>query len=401
MQDGSFALFSSGAAPKKSADQHYPFEVNRNFYYLTGIDQAHSYLLIIKGLKTKTVLFVEKRSQQQILWDGDVLSFDEAKVISGIEDVLDNNSLERYLSTILSSSRQALYGPLTVAYFDFQGGFQTKEFAENYSKKLTDSYPYLMIKDLHLELARLRSIKDDHEVNLMKEAISITNEGINLMMAHAKAGMIEHELEAYFEYTLKKHGVHTSFHTIAASGPNGCILHYDKNNRKTKDNELILFDLGAFKDNYASDISRTFPLNGRFTKQQKAVYDIVLACNKQCIDYVKPGITMAELNEYAKDILSQGLMKLGKIKQPEELIKYYYHSIGHFLGLDVHDVGDYTQPLKAGQIITIEPGLYIEEDNIGIRIEDNILLTKDGNINLSKDIIKEVKDIESFMKQTD
>ena len=204
----------------------------------------------------------------------------------------------------------------------------------------------------------------------MKEAIKITNEGINLMMKKARPGMVEHELEAYFEYTLKKHGVITSFDTIAASGTNGCILHYSDNNRKTEDNELILFDLGAYKNNYASDISRTFPLNGKFTELQKKYYDIVLDCNKKCIKFVKPGVTWKELNDYAKDILSEGLIKLGKIKEKEELIKYYYHSIGHYLGLDVHDVGPYTESLKEGQVITIEPGLYVKEDNIGIRIED-------------------------------
>lgn len=398
LDDHSFALFSSGYAPKKSADQHYHYEVNRNFYYLTGIDQAHSYLLIIKGLEVKTILFIERRSPQRILWDGDVLSFEKAKEISGVDVVLSNTELDTFIGSILSNTRQAVYGKLHEVYFDFQGGFGVKEFSEEYSQKLNKSFPYLNMKDLSLELSNLRSVKDESEVEHIKEAIKITNEGINLMMKHAKAGMIEHEIEAYFDFTMKKHGVKPSFHTIAASGANGCVLHYDKNNKETKDNELILFDLGVFKNNYASDISRTFPVNAKFTKAQKAYYQLVLDCNKLCIDYVKPGITWKELNEYAKDILSEGLIKLGKIKTKEELINYYYHSIGHFLGLDVHDVGDYTKPLKEGQILTIEPGLYIKDENIGIRIEDNVLITKDGCINLSSEIIKEIKDIENFMK---
>ncbi len=399
MKKGSFAIFSSGFAPKKSLDQDYPYFVNRNFYYLTGINQADSYLCIIKGVIEKTILFVEKRTPERMLWDGVVLTFEEAKEISGVDLVMPNTALDTFISSILSSTRAAVYGELTNVYFDFQGNFKVHEFAEDYSEKLKISYPYLNHNNLNHLLAELRSIKDKKEIAAMKEAIKITNEGINLMMKNAHPGMVEHELEAYFEYTLKKYGVTTSFHTIAASGANGCILHYSENTRKTQDNELILFDLGAYKDNYASDISRTFPLNGKFTELQKKYYNIVLDCNKKCIKFAKPGVTWKELNDYAKDILSESLIKLGKIKEKEELSKYYYHSIGHYLGLDVHDVGPYKEALKEGQVITIEPGLYIAEDNIGIRIEDNILLTKDGNINLSKDIIKEVKDIEAFMKK--
>ncbi|NMA05760.1 MAG: aminopeptidase P family protein [Acholeplasmataceae bacterium] len=399
MDKGSFALFSSGYAPKKSLDQHYPYFVNRNFYYLTGINQAYSYLLIIKGVIEKTILFVEKRTPERMLWDGVVLTFEEAKEISKVDLVMPNTVLDTFISSILSSTRAASYGPLDNVYFDFQGNFNIREFAEEYSEKLKVNYPYLKHHNLNSLLSSLRSIKDKEEIRRMKEAIKITDEGLNLMMKNAKPGMVEHELEAYFEYTLKKHGVTVSFNTIAASGPNGCILHYGDNNRKTEDNELILFDLGVYKDNYASDISRTFPLNGKFTELQKKYYEIVLECNKKCILFAKPGVTWKELNDYAKDILSDGLIKLGKIKEKEELSKYYYHSIGHYLGLDVHDVGPYTEPLKENQVITIEPGLYIAEDNIGIRIEDNILLTKDGSINLSKELIKEIKDIEAFMKK--
>lgn len=399
MKDGSFALFYSGKAPKKSADQTYPFCVDRNFYYLTGIDQEEAYLLLIKGTKQESILFVENRSPERILWDGPVLTFDEAKGISLVNQVKDYQTFDSFLEAILSSSRVAVYGKLNYAYFDFQGGISKPfGFAETYAKKLLSIYPFLQIKDLHLDIAKLRSIKDNKEIEAIVKAIDITNEGINLMMKKAKEGIKEYELAAYYHFTLESYKTSPSFDTIAASGPNGTILHYKDNNRTTEKGELILFDLGTFYQHYASDISRTFPLSGRFSELQKKYYDIVLECNKKCIEYVKPGITWQELNVYAKKILSDGLIKLGKIKDETELQKYYYHSIGHFLGLDVHDVGDYTAPLKEGQIITIEPGLYIKEDNIGIRIEDNILITKEGAKNLSAHLIKEIKDIELFMK---
>lgn len=398
----SFVVLYSGTAPKKSNDQSYPFLVNRNFYYLTGIDQENVYLLMFKGMgKTLRILFVEPFDELKALWVGSGLSFDEAKEISQVDQVLSIHDFEAVLSRFLGDTRGAQFGHLKYLYLDFQrlslDSLSSEE--ERLALKLQKNYPYLNLENIRHTLSRHRSIKDKIEVEKIKEALVITKEGIESLMKHSKPGMIEYELEAYYRFVLHSKGVGESFKTIAGAGKNATILHYEQNNTLINDNELILFDLGVSKDHYASDISRTFPVNGKFTDRQKAYYEIVLECNKKVIEYLKPGVTNEAWNNYAKELLTEGLMKLGKIKDPSELSKYYYHSIGHFLGLDVHDVGDYNEPFKEGQILTVEPGLYIADEGIGIRIEDNILLTKDGNINLSKDIIKEIKDIEEFMKK--
>lgn len=210
--------------------------------------------------------------------------------------------------------------------------------------------------------------------------------------------MMEYEIEAYFNFELNKRGIKEfAFDTIAASGKNATVLHYSSNNTKTQDNELMLLDLGAQYQLYNADISRTFPLNGKFTERQKQVYNIVLKANEEVMKAVKPGVTLMELQNLCKSILAEGCKSIGLIKEDSELSKYYFHGVSHPLGLDTHDVGSRGMKLEAGMIITDEPGLYIEEEGIGIRIEDDILVTENGYENLSQSIIKSVEDIESFM----
>ena len=401
LSEQSISIFYSGKAPKQSLDQFYPFYVNNNFYYLTNIDQEDAYLVIIKGNnKQETILFIEPFDELKALWVGSGLSFLEAKEISGVDKVLPITSFHSVMASYLSLSRSALFGVIEEVYFDFSSSLvEGKDHINFLANEFNEIYPYLKQANSHPLLSELRMFKETSEVEKIIKAIDITKEGIELMMKHAKANMKEHELEAFYHFVLYKYGVRPSFKTIAASGVNATILHYEKNNDIIKDNELILFDLGVSYLGYASDISRTFPVNGKFSERQKAYYEIVLNANKKVIEFIKPGVTNEEVNNYAKDLLADGLIKLGKITKKEELSKYYYHSIGHFLGLDVHDVGHYTKPFSEGQIFTVEPGLYIKDENIGIRIEDDILITKDGSVNLSKDIIKEVKDIEEFMKK--
>jgi Xaa-Pro aminopeptidase len=214
-----------------------------------------------------------------------------------------------------------------------------------------------------------------------------------------KPGLFEYELQAEYNYVLNKNRTTPSFDTIAASGKNATVLHYIDNDSKIPENQLVLFDLGVDYDYYCSDVTRTIPSSGKFTKRQKEVYEVVLEANKKSIEWLRPGVTIKEFNDYGKKILIEGAKKLGLIKEDSEISKYYYHSLGHYLGLDVHDVGNYAKPIPEGALITIEPGLYIAEEGIGIRIEDDVVVTKDGAINLTKDIIKEVADIEAFMKK--
>lgn len=402
LKDNSLLIIHSGIAPKKSADQKYPFNVNRNFYYLTGIDQEDSYLVLAKGADLeKEYLFIEPYSKLKALWEGEVLSFDVAKEISQVDQVIGNTKLINQISTFLSPTRGAIFGEIKNVYFDLEKLNLTEDdsVAHKLAIKLNKNYPYLNIETITAHLSYLRSIKDESEVALIQQAIDITEEAIINLYQNAEPGLTENQIEAFYNFVLNWHGVTPSFDTIAASGVNGTVLHYSKNNDLTQDGDLILFDLGVSFRNYCSDISRTFPVNGKFTKRQKEIYEIVLHTNKEVIKMLKPGVTFKEFNEYAEKLLAEGLMKIGKIERKEELRQYYYHSIGHFLGLDVHDVGDYTRPFEKGQILTVEPGLYLADENIGIRIEDNILITEDGYINLSENIPKEIKDIEKIMNK--
>lgn len=212
--------------------------------------------------------------------------------------------------------------------------------------------------------------------------------------------MMEYQIESYFDFALKQHGVKDfAFKTIAASGKNATVLHYSDNNSKTEDGDLILFDVGAQYEYYNGDISRTFPVNGKFTDRQKTIYNIVLEGQQIVIDRAKAGIEFKSLNCILKDYYAKALSKIGLISNDEEVSKYYYHGVSHLLGLETHDVGRHNEGLlKSGMVMTVEPGLYIAEEGIGIRIEDNILIEDNGCRVLSKDIIKTVEDIEDFMK---
>lgn len=402
LEDNSMLLLYSGVAPKRTADQLYPYEVNRNFYYLTGIDQADSYLLMLKGnKKEEAILFLEPSNPLKAKWDGPTLSFEGSKELSQVDNVLNNDQVRNYIARLLSPTRAASFGTLKHFYFDLErmSVNEIPSVGEKFANDFQQLYPHLVIKNINPIINEMRSIKDASEVDLVKEAIDITNKGILGILENLQPGLKENQLEAYYNFVLNWHGVKPSFKTILGSGVNGTILHYSDNNSLMEDGDLVLLDLGVEFRKYCSDISRTFPVNGKFTPRQKEIYEIVLHTNKEVIKFLKPGVTTEEFNNLAKKLLAEGLMKIGKIQDESELSKYYYHSIGHFLGLDVHDVGNYTEPFKAGQILTVEPGLYLEDEKIGIRIEDNILLTKNGNINLSEKIPKEIEDIERIMAE--
>ncbi len=402
IEDQSLSLFFSGRAPQKSADQNYPFSVNRNFYYLTGIDQENVILLLAKGnAKTTAYLFIAKNDPLKVLWDGAGLTFEQASEISKIDlvGVKDINTLDKVIAQLLSTSRGAVYGVVEQVYLDLerQNELALDTIAISYAHLLKKSYPFIDIKKNQAVVARLRMVKDKNEINLIKEAISITAAGLSKIMSTLKPGLKEYEVQAEYNHILNKNRVTPSFDIIAASGKNATVLHYIQNDGKINNNDLILFDLGVDYKYYCSDVSRVYPASGTFSKRQKQIYEIVLKANKETIKWVKPGITMQEFNKYGKDILIQGAKEIGLIKEDQEIDKYYYHSLGHYLGLDVHDVCDVSLAIPVGAVITVEPGLYIAEEGIGIRIEDDLLMTEKGALNLTQGIVKEVSEIEKIM----
>ena len=397
MKENSLLILFAGSAPYRSADQVYKFTPNRNFYYLTGIDEPNVIVTILKTDKEAIeTVYLEREDELMAKWVGRAISKDEASEVSGIKST---KYLDEFDSTISSYIDRR---GISKIYLDLERQSinipSTK--AQDMANTLRVKYPHLKIKNIFHNIAKLRMVKNDREVELIQKAIGITKEGILAMAKNITPGMKEYEVEAYFDFKIKSLGASAhAFSTICAAGKNATVLHYEDNNQEAKDGDLILFDLGAEYDYYCSDISRTIPINGKFTDRQKQIYQIVLNAMKEVEKNTKPGLTLADLNNIAKKALAKGCMEIGLIEKEEEIGKYYFHSVGHSLGLDTHDVWIVDSKLEEGAVITNEPGLYIEEEGIGIRLEDDLLVTKDGCINLSKDIPVEIEDIEALMSK--
>ncbi len=398
----SVVLLDSGKAPHKTTDQFYHYTPQRNFFYLTGLNEENCKLVIIKSKTTvSTLLFIEETTEYMRQWLGERISKKEASKITKIPEtkIYYLSQFETIFRSLMTYGRGIGMTPPKYAYFDLYRVTPTKSpYSYEQFKFVFDIYKELKVENLNENLSYLRMFKSDFEISQLQKAIDITKLGLENVMDHLSSRTNEFQLTADFLHQISLEGSSgNSFNTIAASGENATVLHYEDNNGELKMGNLILFDLGSLYKNYGSDISRTYPLNGKFSDRQKIIYEIVLKANKESIEFLKPGVSWKELNSFAKDILIKECKKIGLIKDDSDINKYYYHSIGHFLGLDTHDVGQYDIPLAEGMVITIEPGLYIKEEGIGIRIEDNILITKDGAVNLSKEIIKEVKDIEEYL----
>jgi Xaa-Pro aminopeptidase len=396
MSNGDMALFFSGTSPQSTADSHYNFRADKNFYYLTGIKKESFILLMTKhNDKTETIIFVEKPDYDIEKWVGRKLTKEQVTEVSGIENVQYLAGFEAFLTRLIHTTKYDNMF-LDLARMQFNGETTA---AMKFAADIQKNYLAMNIKDAHKFMCELRMIKSDFEVEEIKKAVNLTKNGLEQVMKNLKPGEIEYTVEAEFLYSIRKNGADTNaFDTIAASGGNAVILHYVENDAVMTDGDLILMDLGAQYKQYASDITRTYPINGKYSERQKAIYNIVLKANEEVIKMMKPGIDFSEFNKKCTEVLAEGLIEIGLIKEASEVSKYYYHGVSHFMGLDVHDIGFRDVKTKPGMIFTVEPGLYIAEENIGIRIEDDILITEDGYINLSKDIIKSVEDIEAFMK---
>jgi len=398
IENNSMVILFAGTAPKKTGDELYQFTPNRNFYYLTGIEEEEHIVVLSKiNNVVSEKLFLMELDLDKELWNGKTLRDNEGKDISGIKDVI-------YMKEFYPNINRIINGTLDInLYFDLERENieEIDSPANVFAKEIKNKYPQVVIRSLSGKIAPLRMIKSEQEIAEMQKAIDITIDGVKSLMKNAKAGMMEYELEAYFDFECKTKGVKDfAFTTIAAAGKNAAILHYVENNSEIKDGDLILFDLGAQWNCYNADITRVFPVSGKFTDRQKDVYEAVLRVNKAVIKKIAPGVDSKELNLWAKDLIAEECIKLGLIKEKSEVSKYYWHSIGHNLGLDTHDLGMHGREFifKEGIVFTVEPGIYISEENIGIRIEDDILVTKDGCEVLTKNMIKEVNEIEEFMK---
>ena len=395
MAENSLLILYSGTPIHISADAYHHFEANKHFYYLTGLRRENMILVLRKSENgNQSMLYIEKSDPNAERWTGKMVTVEEAKSISGIDDVRFTASFQAQLDYLLGSST------LSTCYFDCYRHQQSDLPDYNLAKaqQFAAEHPGITVRNLWPMVAKLRMQKDEDEVALTEQAIDITDKALQRVLTTLEPGMKEYQAQANFEHMVHYLGAEgPSFPTIAGSGKNGCMLHYETNRDTCQDGTLLLLDLGVRYQGYCSDITRTYPVSGKFSERQRKVYEIVLKANKEVAAQAKPGMTTKELNEICKKVLTQGCMELGLIDKEEDIGKYYMHGVSHHLGLDVHDVTVEGVKLAPGSIITDEPGLYIDEWEIGIRIEDDLLITEDGCRVLSTAIIKEPDEIEAFM----
>ena len=393
--ENTLVIVYAGIPIHTNEDGYHDFVVNSQYFYLTGLERENTAFLAYKTAeKTREFLFIEEPDPLSERWTGKMPTVEEVRTISGIEDVRYTDNLEGAISSFMGRFR------VEQVYFDLYRCQMNDlpDYNPVMAERFRQAYPHVILKDLHTACVPLREQKDAQEVESIRKALDITRKGLEYVMKNLKPGMMEYQVQADFEYTCRRLGARRqAFPTIAGSGINGCMMHYETNHCEVQDGSLILLDLGAKVENYCSDITRTYPANGKFSPRQREIYELVLKANEAVAAAAKPGITTKDLNDVACQVLGEGLIAMGMIQDVSEVKKYYMHSVSHPIGIDVHDISLAGDVLAPGWVISNEPGLYIDEEAIGIRIEDDLLITEDGCEVLSKNIIKDPDEIEAFM----
>ncbi len=401
MESGSILILFAGQGRKKSGDENYPFQTNRNFYYLTGIKQENSALMLVKADgENASYLFMDEKNENVEKWLGIKMTYEEASNISGIENVLTRSSLDGKLDVALKD--MTYFGEIKKIYLDLEKELKIDECmsTHEFKSKILEKYLGIEVIDAGDILLKLRMVKSKAEIEMIKDAIRTTDIGLRNVLKELAAGRYEYNMRNVFEFHVHEDlDAGIAFDSIVAGGKNAVILHYPDARDILHDGDLILLDVGASKDYYNADISRTYPINGKYNELQRTIYQIVLDCNKQTARFMKPGLTLNEAQEFAKNFLAEECVAKGLLKSKEEISRVYYHGVSHHLGLDTHDgpVSTKGMILEPGNVVTCEPGLYFKEHGIGVRIEDDVLITETGSEVLSKDILKEIKDIERLL----
>ena len=377
------------AAHERDVERDYvqdnDFRQTNTFFYLTELETQDAWLLIVAGGEAATtVLFLPPRTPSQERWTGLRLGPDTtAARLSGIGRVLPTDSLDRMLAALFRASGP-IYAPLDVTTRD-----------EPRLKELV--FSGRDVRNLRPLVDSMRLVKDGDEIARMRKAIDISAAGHVAAMQAARPGVWEYELEAVLEAAFRRNGAdRLGYPSIVGSGPNSTTLHYDVNRRQTRDGDLVVVDAGAEWGQYTADVTRTFPVNGKFTPRQKAIYDLVLATQQTAFDSTRPGATVAQLNRIAREYLRA---HSGTLCGAQSCDGYFIHGLGHWLGMDVHDVGDYATPLKPGMVLTLEPGIYLPAESLGVRIEDDVLVTATGAEWLSAKAPKTTVEIERLMSR--
>ncbi len=406
MKPDSIAVFCSNDIMPTSADGTMPFKQDSDMFWMSGIDQEESTLVIFPDSSNnnhKEILFLKETNNNIAIWEGEKLSKQDAFEVSGIKNVYWNNEFDKIFDSLISQAS-------TIYLNSNKHARATKEVetrTDRFNKICKEKYQHLSYEESAYLLHDLRSIKDPIEVDLLQKACDITEKAFRRVLEFVSPNVKENEIEAEFihEFLINQSNGF-AYQPIIASGKNACVLHYTKNNKICKDGDILLMDVGAEYANYCADMSRSIPVNGRFNKRQKEVYNSVLKVMKKAIKMLRPNVL---LNEYHNEVgqmmqfelLSLGLIDKTDIKNQDKSFpaykKYFMHGTSHFLGLDVHDVGDFSNPIKENMVFTCEPGIYIPEEGLGIRIENDVLVTASEPVDLMKKIPIEVDEIEDLM----
>lgn len=388
-KDGVVILFGKGTA---GLDK---FKQENNFMYLTGVETPGA-ILVLNSKQGGETLYVPRRDPNQERWTGLQIGPDEQAIkLTGIGSVKSRDEFQGDFNK-LTETAGCIYTLFPSAQRDV--AFTGEE--EKTVEKIKAAAPFVSLKDVAGVLAELRRAKSENEVRLLQRAVDITGEALKVVAQTLRPGMYEYEAQAVIEYVFTKNGAERpGYPSIVGSGFNSTVLHYNDNRRRMQEGDLVVIDVGAEYSYYTADITRTYPVGGKFTPRQREIYQIVLDAQKAAMAKLKPGVSIkkgGDLYQTAYDYINTH----GKDSKGEPLGKYFIHGLGHYLGMNVHDVGGSDKPLKAGEVITIEPGIYIPEENLGVRIEDDFLVTESGYVHLSKNIPRQVDDVEDLLKKS-
>ncbi len=408
MEQGGLAIFHSNDIMPTSADGTMPFKQASDIFYLSGIDQEETVLLLFPDAadpKDREILFVRETSELIAIWEGAKFTQQEASELSGIATVLWTSSYEATIKRLVPQCEHLYLN--SNEHLRQSNEVETREDRRN--KEIRAQYPLHSVKRSAPIMHRIRSRKTKEEVAQIQRAIAITGKAFERVCGFVKPGVKEYEIEAEITHEFVRNGSRGHAYTpIIASGYNACVLHYITNDQVCNDGDVILMDFGCEYGGYASDLTRCIPVNGRFTKRQKDVYNAVLRVKNEATQLLRPGTLLADYHKQVGKIMESELIGLGLIdkndvakQDPEKPLykKYFMHGTSHFLGLDVHDVGLWNEMIQPDMVFTVEPGIYIREEKLGIRLENNILVTRDNPIDLFKDIPVEADAVEELMSR--
>jgi Xaa-Pro aminopeptidase len=407
MKPGAIAVFNSNDIYPISADSTMPFQQHRDIFYLSGVDQEESILLLFPSSikeKHREVLFVRETNEHIAIWEGEKLTKEKATEVSGIESIYWLSEFDKVFFDLMTEADTVYFN--TNEHYRQSSETQTRE--ARFIEKCKKDFPAHQYAKSNPILQEIRGIKEPEEIQLMQEACNITEKGFRRVLSFIKPGIMEYELEAeYLHEFIRNRSRGFAYTPIIASGNNANVLHYIENNQACMDGDMILMDVGAEYANYASDMTRTIPVNGRFTERQKKVYEAVLKVKNEATQLLVPGTDWEEYHKEVGKLMTSELLGLGLLDKADvqkedpawpAYKKYFMHGTSHHIGLDTHDYGALKTPMKANMVFTVEPGIYIPEEKMGIRLEDDVVIRESGApLNLMKNIPIEVEEIEAVM----